>query len=89
MQLVYIDNRGSGRSGRPDISTCAEQNIDDLGTQTISWIRKIVPMGRSYGRFVAQGYALVSRACLPNLLMTAPSGELLKMRGRIRKAGYA
>ena len=31
MQLVYIDNRGSGRSGRPDISTCTlEQNIDDL-----------------------------------------------------------
>jgi proline iminopeptidase len=59
MQLVYIDHRGQGRSGRGDRSTYAlENNIEDLeALRDYLGLDKIVVLGASYGGMVALSYA--------------------------------
>ena len=82
MQMVYVDNRGSGRSGRPALSTCnMEQNVDDIeALRSYLGLDKIVVMGQSYGGMVAQGYAIKYPQNVEALilLMTAPCGEALE-----------
>lgn len=82
MQIVYVDNRGSGRSGRPDLATCTlEQNIEDLeALRQYLGLEKIVVMGQSYGGFVSQGYALKYPETVAALIliMTAPCGEAIE-----------
>ena len=71
MQLVYIDNRGSGRSGRPDITTCnVEQNIEDIeALRQYLGLDKIVLFGHSYGGITAQGYAVKYPQNLAGLIL--------------------
>lgn len=59
MQLVYIDHRGQGRSGRGDRSTYTlENNVEDLeALRDYLGLDKIVLLGASYGGMVALTYA--------------------------------
>ena len=59
-QLLYLDLRGQGRSGRPDLQTCTiEQMADDAATlcRTLGIARPVV-FGHSFGGFVALHMAL-------------------------------
>ncbi|MCA9858705.1 MAG: alpha/beta fold hydrolase [Thermomicrobiales bacterium] len=60
MQLVYIDHRGQGRSGRGDRSTYTlENNVEDLeALRDYLGLDKIVLLGASYGGMVALSYAV-------------------------------
>ncbi len=60
MQLVYIDHRGQGRSGRGDRSTYTlENNVEDLEAfREHLGLDKIVLFGASYGGMVALSYAV-------------------------------
>lgn len=59
MQLVYIDHRGQGRSGRGERSTYTlENNVEDLeALREHLGLDKIVLLGASYGGMVALTYA--------------------------------
>lgn len=59
MQLVYVDHRGQGRSGRGDRSTYTlENNVEDLEALRIHLgLDKVVIFGASYGGMVALTYA--------------------------------
>jgi proline iminopeptidase len=59
MQLVYIDHRGQGRSGRGERSTYTlENNVEDLeALRDYLGLDKIVLLGASYGGMVALTYA--------------------------------
>ena len=59
-QLVYVDHRGQGRSGRPPVATCTlEQYADDAAAvcRTLGLGRPAV-LGQSFGGFVALHLAL-------------------------------
>src|SRR5687768_2937414 len=59
-QVVYVDLRGQGRSGRPPLETCTlEQTADDVAVlcKTLG-IAKPVVLGHSAGGFVALHLAL-------------------------------
>ena len=72
-QLVYVDLRGHGRSGRPPIETCtATQMADDVAAlcQTLEIVKPVI-FGHSFGGFVALYLAvnhpeLVGRLILSN-----------------------
>ena len=54
-QLVYLDQRGQGRSGRPPIESCTiEQMADDAAAFCLALgITRPVALGHSFGGFVA------------------------------------
>ena len=60
MRMLYVDHRGNGRSGRPDLDTLTmEQLADDVaGLMDALDIAQAVVVGHSYGGFVAQEFAL-------------------------------
>jgi proline iminopeptidase len=59
-QIVYVDLRGQGRSGRPDLSTCSlEQMADDVAALCeLLGIERAFMFGHSAGGFVAMHAAL-------------------------------
>jgi len=77
MQLVFIDHRCSGLSGKAQIETCSiEQNADDAeALRQYLGLDKIFLLGMSYGGFVAQKYALKYQEHLHGLILccTAPN----------------
>ncbi|MBQ7114618.1 MAG: alpha/beta hydrolase [Clostridia bacterium] len=79
MQLVYIDNRGSGRSGRPGKETYnLYQDIEDVeALRKYLGLEKIVILGHSYGGMVAAGYAAKYGENLESVLLlgTSPVGS--------------
>ncbi|MGH2602872.1 MAG: alpha/beta fold hydrolase, partial [Dehalococcoidia bacterium] len=84
-QLVYIDLRGQGRSGRPPVETCTlEQMADDAAAfcRTLGIMQPIV-LGHSAGGFVALHLAvrhpdLVSRLILiDTAAATADMGDAM------------
>lgn len=76
-QLVFIDNRGCGRSAPSDPATCTlENNIEDIeALRQYLGLNKIILLGASYGGIVAQGYATRYPEYLERLILvaTAPS----------------
>lgn len=86
-QIVYIDNRGSGRSGRGDPATYTlEQNVDDVeGLRRCLGFDRIVLLGQSYGGMVAQRYAIKHQSRLSGLILvsTAPSFRFLAQAKRL------
>lgn len=59
-QLVYLDQRGQGRSGRPPLATCTlEQMADDVAAfcRALGIDRPVV-LGHSFGGFVASHVAV-------------------------------
>lgn len=80
MQLIFIDYRGNGRSGRdPDISKYTiKQNVEDLeALRQYLGLDKIVVMGQSYGGIMSQAYTTTypEHVCATILMSTAPTGE--------------
>lgn len=82
MQLVYIDNRGSGFSDEGPQSTYnLENNVNDLeALRQYLGLDKIVIMGQSYGGMVAQSYALQYPDSLAGLILltTSPDNGFLE-----------
>ena len=86
-QLVYVDHRGSGRSGPCDPQTCTlEENIADVDAlREYLGLERISVLGSSYGGMVAMGYAIRYGQRLANLVLsaTAPSHRFLADAQRI------
>jgi pimeloyl-ACP methyl ester carboxylesterase len=59
-QLVYVDHRGNGRSGRGDKALWTlDQWADDVkGLCDVLGIEKPIVLGQSFGGFVAQAYGI-------------------------------
>jgi len=87
MQLVYIDNRGSGRSAEgPPETYSLENNVEDIeALRQYLGLDKIVLHGHSYGGMVAQAYALRYPQNVAGLLLltTSPSHEFIEKAKRI------
>ena len=82
IQLVYIDNRGSGFSDRgPQKSYTLENNVEDIeALRKYLGLNKIYLLGHSYGGMVAMSYALKYQNNLNGLLLltTSPSSRFLE-----------
>lgn len=82
MQLVYIDNRGSGCSAEgPQSTYTLENNVADLeALREYLGLEKIVMLGQSYGGIVAQSYAVKYPERLSGLILitTSPSYRFIE-----------
>ena len=58
--VVFFDQRGNGRSGRPAVSTITMEQLADDAAELVEWMKLPAPVvfGHSYGGFVAQELAL-------------------------------
>jgi len=87
MQLVYIDNRGSGRSAvGPSESYSLENNVEDVeALREYLGLEKIVLHCHWYGGMVAQAYALRYPQNVAGLLLltTSPSHAFIEKAKRI------
>src|SRR5271156_3214268 len=74
-QLVFIDERGSGRSQKLDIprgSYTVEKMVEDVeAVRKALDLGKITLMGHSYGGVLAQAYALKYHANLTHLILAS------------------
>lgn len=81
-QLVYIDQRGCGMSGKtPASEYTLENNIEDIEALRIHLgLEKISVLGVSYGGMVAQGYAIKYSKNIDHLVLvvTAPSYHFIE-----------
>ena len=79
-RVVYVDQRGNGRSGRPPLDTITmEQLADDAAAllETVGAPGPAVVIGHSYGTFVAQELALRHTGVVAGLvLLGATPGQL-------------
>lgn len=82
MQLVYLDNRGSGFSDEgPQSTYTLENNVADVeALREYLGLEKFIIMGRSYGGIVAQSYAVKYPERLSGLilLVTTPSYRFIE-----------
>lgn len=87
MQLVYIDNRGSGKSEKgPQATYSLKNNVEDIeALRKYLGLEKIVLLGQSYGGMVALEYARHYQENLKALLLvvTSPSHKFLDMAKEI------
>jgi proline iminopeptidase len=78
-QLVYVDHRGTGRSGHAPLETYTiEQMADDLeALRHHLGLGRITILGHSYGGMVAQVFALRHPTSLARLILsnTSPSSQ--------------
>ncbi|MDR3477430.1 MAG: alpha/beta hydrolase [Gammaproteobacteria bacterium] len=81
-QLIFIDNRGCGRSKKTKASEYTlENNIEDIeALRKHLGLEKICVLGGSYGGMVAQGYAIRYPQHIDKLILvvTAPSYRCLE-----------
>lgn len=86
MQLVYVDNRGSGYSAEgPPASYNLENNVNDLeALREYLGLEKIWLLGHSYGGMVAMQFAInyLERVAGLILVTTAPSYHFLEKAKR-------
>ncbi|MGW6664348.1 MULTISPECIES: alpha/beta fold hydrolase [Peribacillus] len=75
MQLIYIDQRGCGRSeGGPQSTYTLENNVEDLeALRNYLGLGKVIVSGHSYGGMVAQKYAIRYPDSVVALLLIATS----------------
>ncbi|MFB4159678.1 alpha/beta fold hydrolase [Geomicrobium sp. JSM 1781026] len=87
MQLIYIDQRGSGFSDSSDPATYTmEQNVEDLESlRQYLGLGKVWIFGHSYGGMVAQGYSTQYEQHLDGLFLitTAGHGNFMQMAKEI------
>jgi len=80
-QLVYFDNRGSGRSADADpLTYTMDENVADLDAlREQLGLERITVFGGSYGGMVAQAYSLAHPERVANLILlcTAPSHRFI------------
>lgn len=92
MQLVYIDNRGSGFSAKgPQSSYTMENNVEDIeALRQYLGLEKIMLLGHSYGGMTAMSYAKKYQRNLAGLLLvaTSPSYQFIeKAKSFVSKNG--
>jgi proline iminopeptidase len=77
-QIVYVDLRGQGRSGRPPLETCTlEQMADDVAALCeLLGIERPIVFGHSAGGFVAMHLALRHPALIGGLLLCDTAATL-------------
>ena len=75
VQIVYVDLRGQGRSGRPSLDTCTlEQMADDVAALCAHLgIDRSFVLGHSAGGFVAMHLALRHPALVEGLILCGSS----------------
>lgn len=77
MQLIYVDHRNTGRSGRMAVESCTiEQMADDIeALRQLLGLGKVHVLGNSFGGMWAMTYALRHPDSLARLLLvtTSPS----------------
>ncbi len=82
LQLVYIDHRGQGRSGRgPRETYTLDNNVEDMeALRQHLGLGKIVVLGASYGGMVALSYAVRYPENVSHLIaiVTAPNHHFLE-----------
>jgi proline iminopeptidase len=82
MQLVYIDNRGSGLSETgPQSTYTLENNVEDVeALRRYLGLEKIVLLGQSYGGMTALRYAAKYPQNIEGLLLitTSPSSQFIE-----------
>lgn len=93
-QLVFIDNRGCGRSKKTKAAEYTlENNIADIeALRKHLGLKKICVLGTSYGGIVAQGYAIRYPKRLDKLILvaTAPSYRFIaEAKANLRQRGNA
>jgi proline iminopeptidase len=77
--VVWLDQRGNGRSGRPPSSTITIEQLADDAAEVIERLDLVAPVviGHSYGGFVAQELALRHPASVGMLALVATTpGQL-------------
>ncbi|CAB3749372.1 alpha/beta fold hydrolase [Paraburkholderia humisilvae] len=74
-QVIYVDMRGQGRSGRPELITCTlEQMADDIAALCeLLEIKRAFMLGHSAGGFVAMHVALRHPALVQGLILCGSS----------------
>ena len=87
MQLVFIDHRCCGLSGKAPIETCSmKQNADDAeALRKYLGLDKIFLLGMSYGGMVAQQYALDYQEHLEGMILccTAPNSRYFETAPKV------
>lgn len=82
VQLVYIDNRGSGFSAKgPQESYTLENNVEDIeALRQYLGLKEIYILGHSYGGMVAMSYARKYQQNLKGLILvtTSPSYRFME-----------
>ncbi|MFF5399328.1 alpha/beta fold hydrolase [Peribacillus butanolivorans] len=75
IQLIYIDQRGCGRSERgPQSTYTLENNVEDLeALRNYLGLEQVIVLGHSYGGMVAQRYAIRYPDSVSALLLIATS----------------
>ena len=79
LQLVYLDHRGNGRSGRPPLDTLTIEQLaeDATGIADHLGLDRFHVLGHSYGGFVAQELAITYPDRVAALLLVATTpGQL-------------
>ena len=81
-QLVYVDHRGNGRSGRatPDTWNLDQWADDVRGLCEVLGIERPIVMGQSFGGFVAQVYAARHPGHAGGLIFSSTSGRFTPER---------
>ena len=76
-QLVYVDHRGNGRSGRSSVDSwnLAQWADDVRGLCDALGIERPIVMGQSFGGFVAQAYAARHPGHAAGLIFSSTSGR--------------
>jgi proline iminopeptidase len=89
-QILYVDHRGNGRSGRPPLEECTlEAMADDLeALRRLLGLGPLIVLGVSFGGMVALTYALRHPAGLARLIacVTAASGDFVADARRLARA---
>jgi len=88
-QILYVDHRGNGRSGRPPVEDCTlEAMADDLeALRGVLGLGPLIVLGVSFGGMVALTYTVRHPAGVARLIacVTAASGDFVDDARRIAR----
>lgn len=77
VQMVYVDHRGSGRSGDCPLESCTlDNNVEDVeALRAHLGLERICVLGNSYGGMVALTYAIRYPQRVSNLILSATAAS--------------
>jgi proline iminopeptidase len=89
VQILYVDHRGNGRSGRPPLEECTlDAMADDLeAVRRLLGLGPLIVLGVSFGGMVGLTYALRHPAGVARLIgcVTAASGDFVDDARRLAR----
>jgi proline iminopeptidase len=89
VQILYVDHRGNGRSGRPPLGECTlDAMADDLeAVRRLLGLGPLIVLGVSFGGMVGLTYALRHPAGVARLIgcVTAASGDFVDDARRLAR----